>query len=382
MQFSRQDFQRLRGTEARLTSAHTGSGTAFDTIQCRCSYWAVNRFQNLSFRHQLAAADHIGKRRIFPDQCFSLLFRGKCHAGDSFSGIYKIRLTFCGINIFNNPCHILTDCRCTGQSWGFNTRHINKAGMPFCLANEKIRFFRRFFMYQMSSQSGKRGDGLSAVQRVHTVTSQIQNLRQSLCRGVHILLIRNILCCRTYQQIAMDSRSYKDTFTHFGGLLENSGIYQITTIFVHQTILTSARHDTDLLFTDHVVDFIRIDTCRIDNDGSKEHLSIRLYLIHPAFFLGWILTPYRSLFHNGCHLMVPIELHTILRCILRQCNVQSEGTDDTTSGCIQGSYDVTGHRLLHSPDFLRGQKLQFFYPVLHASLIQFFQTGHGIFFKA
>lgn len=75
-------------------------------------------------------------------------------------------------------------------------------------------------MYQMSSQSGKRGDGLSAVQRIHTVTSQIQNLRQSFCRGVHILLIRNILRCRTYQQIAMDSRSYKDTFTHFRGLLE------------------------------------------------------------------------------------------------------------------------------------------------------------------
>ena len=237
-------------------------------------------------------------------------------------------------------------------------------------------------MYQMSSQSGKRGDGLSAVQRVHTVTSQIQNLRQSFCCRIYIFFVRNIFRCGTYQQISMDSRSYKDTFSHFGRELENGGIHQITAIFVHKTVLTSSGDNTDPVFTDHVMDLIRIDTCRIDNDGSKEHLSIRLYLIHPAFFLGWILTPYRSLFHNGCHLMVPIELHTILRCILRQCNVQSEGTDDTTGGCIQGSYDVTGHRRLHSPDFLRGQKLQFFYPVLHASLIQFFQTGHGIFFKA
>ena len=254
--------------------------------------------------------------------------------------------------------------------------------MSFCLANEKIRFFRRFFMYQMSSQSGKRGDGLSAVQRIHTVTSQIQNLRQSFCRGVHILLIRNILRCRTYQQIAMDSRSYKDTFTHFRGLLENSGIYQIATIFVHQTILASARHDADLLLTDHIVNFIRIDTCRIDDDGCHEYLTIHLHLIHPSFLRRWVLGPYRSLFHDSCHLVVTIELYAVFRRIFCQRNIQSEGTDDTTGGGIQGSYDVTGHRRLHCPDFLRGQKLQFFYPVLHASLIQFFQTGHGIFFKA
>ena len=254
--------------------------------------------------------------------------------------------------------------------------------MPCCLFDEKIRFFRRIFVHQMSTQSSKRSDRLSAVQGIHAVASQVQNLRQSLCRGVHILLIRNILRCRTYQQIAMDSRSYKDTFTHFGGLLENSGIYQITTIFVHQTILTSARHDADLLFTDHVVDFIRIDTCRIDDDGSLEYLTIHLHLIHPSFLRRRVLGPYRSLFHDGCHLVVTIELYAVFRRIFCQRNVQSERTYDAAGGCIQCSHDIPGNRRLHRPYFLRRQKLQFLDPILYATSVQFFQSGHAVFFKA
>ena len=382
MQFSRQYLQRLRGTESRLASSHAGSGAAFDTIQGRRSHRTVNGFQNLSLRHQFTTADHIGKRGIFPDQGFSLLFRGKCHAGNAFSGIYKIRLTFCGINIFNNLCHILTDGGGTGQSRGFNPRHINEPGMPCCLFDEEIRFFRRIFVHQMSTQSGKRSDRLSAVQGIHTVASQVQNLRQSLCRGVYILLIRNILRCRTYQQIAMDSRSYKDTFTHFRGLLENSGIYQITTIFVHQTILTSPRYDADLLFADHIVDFIRIDTCRIDDDGSLEYLTIRLHLIHPSFLRRRVLGPYRSLFHDSCHLVVTIELYAVFRRIFCQRNVQSERTYDAAGGCIQCSHDIPGNRRLHRPYFLRRQKFQFLDPILYAASVQFFQSGHAIFFKA
>ena len=237
-------------------------------------------------------------------------------------------------------------------------------------------------MHQMSTQSGKRSDRLSAVQGIHTVASQVQNLRQSLCRGVHILLVWNILRCRTYQQIAMDSRSYKDTFTHFGGLLENSGIYQITTIFVHQTILTSPRYDADLLFADHIVDFIRIDTCRIDDDGCHEYLTIHLHLIHPSLLRRRVLGPYRSLFHDSCHLVVTVELYTILRRIFRQSNIQSEGTYDAAGGCIQCSHDIPGNRRIHRPYLLRRQKLQFFYPILYAASVQFFQSGHAIFFKA
>ena len=254
--------------------------------------------------------------------------------------------------------------------------------MPCCLFDEEIRFFRRIFVHQMSTQSGKRSDRLSAVQGIHTVASQVQNLRQSLCRGVHILLIRNILRCRTYQQIAMDSRSYKDTFTHFRGLLENSGIYQIATIFVHQTILTSPRYDADLLFADHIVDFIRIDTCRIDDDGCHEYLTIHLHLIHPSLLRRRVLGPYRSLFHDSCHLVVTIELYAVFRRIFRQRNVQSERTYDAAGGCIQCSHDIPGNRRIHRPYLLRRQKLQFFYPILYAASVQFFQSGHAIFFKA
>lgn len=138
--FSRQDFQRLRGTEARLTSAHTGSGTAFDTIQCRCSYWAVNASRIspsvTSSQRQISLAN-AGFSRISASLSSSV---ASAHAGNAFSAVNKIRLTFCGINIFNNPCHILTDCRCTGQSRGFNTRHIDEPGMPCCLFNKEIRF--------------------------------------------------------------------------------------------------------------------------------------------------------------------------------------------------------------------------------------------------
>ena len=58
----------------------------------------------------------------------------------------------------------------------------------------------------------------------------------------------------------MYGRSYKNTFPHFPWHLKNSMTDQSSRIFIKETIFSPSRCNVKFLLTDHVVDFVRMNS--------------------------------------------------------------------------------------------------------------------------
>ena len=85
--------------------------------------------------------------------------------------------------------------------------------------------------------------------------------------------ILNINSCRTCKKIAMNSRSYKNTFTVFARELEDRVIYMITNFLVHKLVIALTGSDMNLLIRYHIMEKICIHTCSI-YDKSCSYLSV------------------------------------------------------------------------------------------------------------
>ena len=106
----------------------------------------------------------------------------------------------------------------------------------------------------------------------------------------------------------MHSRCDKHPFSILSGQGEHRMTDMCSCGFIQQKIFPFSRRNVELLFTDHIVEFICIYPGCID-----DHFCF----VHCILCADPISTFHASL--NCFHFLLQTEVHTILRCILCQC---------------------------------------------------------------
>ena len=141
-------------------------------------------------------------------------------------------------------------------------------------------------------------------------------------------------------------------------------------LFVHQAVFALSWYDMDLLFTDHIMEPVRIDPRRIyDHTGFKNP---------PAG--GQAVASLQLLYL--LHLCVQAEFHPVHRCVLRQRYGQPKGTYDAAPGCIQRRCHVLRHVGLQPAHLLSLQNLEPFHSVRLPLIIKPPQDGPVLLIEA
>ena len=122
--------------------------------------------------------------------------------------------------------------------------------------------------------------------------------------------------------------SDQDAFSISSGKLENRSVYKIPHFFVHQTVLAFSGNDMNFVGTDHIMEGIGMDTCRIDDQsGVKIALTGRNSIA--VFFLL-----------QCCYFCIKVKFHAICSCIFSQGNGKVEGTDNTAGRRIKCCHGI------------------------------------------
>ena len=162
----------------------------------------------------------------------------------------------------------------------------------------------------MCPKSRKSGNHLPEWNLLDTVLCFFANLFHSLHGCVCSFLLFHIRCGRSYQKVSMHSRCDKHPFSILSGQGEHRMTDMCSCGFIQQKIFPFSRRNVELLFTDHIVEFICIYPGCID-----DHFCF----VHCILCADPISTFHASL--NCFHFLLQTEVHTILRCILCQCDI-------------------------------------------------------------
>ena len=70
---------------------------------------------------------------------------------------------------------------------------------------------------------------------------------------------------RSAEQITVHSRTYQNTLSKFPRQRKHRMPHMVSRLLVIQEILPFSRCDMDFLFAHHIMENIRIDSCRVDD---------------------------------------------------------------------------------------------------------------------
>ena len=111
------------------------------------------------------------------------------------------------------------------------------------------------------------------------------------------------------------------------------------------------------------MEFIRINTCRINNVSGFN------------FTLAGLNYPVVTFFLQVSNFCIKFELHAVGCSIFSKCNVHSKGADNSAGRCIQCCYCLVCNIGLQLYEFFSVNNAQIFDTVLHTSVIQRLQIG-------
>ena len=169
---------------------------------------------------------------------------------------------------------------------------------------------------------------------------------------------------RSNQQVSVDGRGDQDAFACLGRQLEDGMADEVADFLVQQHVVAAACDDLDGFFTDHVVEFVRIDASGVDHVGRAQALAA-LQVDFPA-----TINPSDML-----HLAVEAELHAILIGVLCQGDGKAEGADDSASRAEQCGDNVLGKVRLQGTDLVTGEDLHVGNAVGDTPVVQFLELG-------
>ena len=161
----------------------------------------------------------------------------------------------------------------------------------------------------------------------------------------------------------MNCRCYQNALTEFIGLRENCVTYVITYCSVKKIILSAALYDVNLLFANHVVEYVCI------NAGSINYISCLVFAVVGAeipetvFSLG-------DLLNAG----VEAEVYAVNIGILCHGDVKFKWADDSGCLCIKSTLNVIGKVRLHCESFFSAQKLHARNTILNALIIELLKS--------
>ena len=125
----------------------------------------------------------------------------------------------------------------------------------------------------------------------------------------------------------------------------------------------------DLLLTHHIVEFICIDSCRIDHVSRLENSIVCMDF--PAFIYWFKIRNFR----------IKLKLHAVCICILCHCDVHIERTYDTRCRCIKCSAGFIGNIRFHFFQFLTVKDPQLLNTICNTSVVQCMKLWHILFMQ-
>ena len=193
---------------------------------------------------------------------------------------------------------------------------------------------------------------------------------QLLCRCCGLLLIIDIRCGWSCQQITVYGRADQNTLSHPGRKLENGMADQISRLFIKQTVIAFSGSNVKLLFTYFIVDRIRIYACRVYHTGC---FDIPLVCLDPISLCCFL---------NVLYLSQKAEFHTVVAGILCQGNRQAKRADNAAAWYIQrGNHGILNIRF-HFTRLISADDRHTFHAILHAFFIKCLQRRFVFFRKA
>ena len=118
----------------------------------------------------------------------------------------------------------------------------------------------------MGTETCKRCNHLTKGYILHTERSGTSEGIKTSLGCINRFFIFHIYGSRSNQQIAMNRRAHKNTFAHLGRQLKNCMRYMLACIFVQQHIFTFSCCNMQLMFADHIIQCICINTGCIDDN--------------------------------------------------------------------------------------------------------------------
>ncbi len=214
----------------------------------------------------------------------------------------------------------------------------------------------------MGTKSGKRSDHGPHRQILYVLAGFLNHLIQPFSGSVASLFVLRIHGSRSHQQIPVHRRRHQNAFAVLTRQGKDHSRYMAARRFVQQTVIPSARCDPDLLFADHIVDHIRVDTGRIDYALRLELPLIRLE--QPAAFR----------LPDTLYFGVKPKLHPVDRRILRKRDIHAKRTDDPRRRSIQGRHRIVRNIRFHLPQLFFFHYAQSRYTIGYASVIERLQV--------
>ena len=133
---------------------------------------------------------------------------------------------------------------------------------------------------------------------------------------------------------------------------------------VKETVVTAPRGNTDLLFAHHVVEFIRIDSCRIDH----------IFRLEFSLTGGKLITAVDL--YDVLNFRIKLKFYSVLAGVFRKSDIQIKRADDPRRGSVQRRIHLIRDIRLHRPDLFSTHDLKSPHAVFYPSLVQFFQRRH------
>ena len=127
----------------------------------------------------------------------------------------------------------------------------------------------------------------------------------------------------------------QNSFAKLAGKGKNRPAYMCPRSFIKKTVFSFSRSDMKFLFTDHVVEFICINSCRIYNTVCLKNSVCCLN---------------RPVFLSPCdlvHFCIEIKIHSVCTGIFCQCDRHVEWTYNSSAGCVQCRHSLVRNIRLH-----------------------------------
>ena len=256
---------------------------------------------------------------------------------DAFPFAVKVLVLREVIFVLDQSNHHLSDCRGAGKTWGLDTCRIKESR---CVGNF---LHNKLVMLFVCTKTCERCDDLVHRKTILcqiTVGSLIYQIINDLLRGIYTFFVLDIRSGRTYEHVAVNGRSGKNTFAHRTRQREDRCVEVVTQLFIHQQILAFTGNDLHLLFTYHVMHNVRINSGCIDHDLCFQRTFVGIQLVI-AIFLYDIL-----------YLCLELEFHAVHCSVLTHGDSQVERTDDTAGRNIESCHSIRGKIRLHLKEFI------------------------------
>ena len=213
------------------------------------------------------------------------------------------------------------------------------------------------------AEAREAGDDVAERQVVKSKSRLLHQVVKALgCRVISFFVI-DVFRRGADNRIPVHGGRYENSLSVLARHLEDSVLYIAAGLPVEEQIISFSRDDMNLVFRDHVVNDVRIDTRRVHHGSRADAALSRLDdpAAVPFFVFGG---------SKAFHLRVKVELDAVRIGIFCKCHRRAERADDSGRGCVQRRHRHMSHTRLQAFEPHAVDNFKALNPVLLAVFLQ------------